>query len=538
MTSFSNLELLPPNKRQCQRNVDNNNNNNSNNNNNKKSKYQNDLNIPTLHPNDGGKIDAQTFLDKFTKYQLLYLPKILHNPNNNPTNNANDSDSRNNHGQYDNSPLQDESNEERQSTTTTWRNISNIFQSLNEKDKASFTIENYSERDDDDVNDDDVDHVDDHNQKSKSGNLFLKEGDEINDNNNTYVNKAKKGYCSFIVQHDKLVLRDTLKSLPLSDLSTVIEFHQQSHTPQNDDNKEKHCPTSSPSNNKDRPYSNDNDKNDNKSYNITYGPGLWFFYGRNDCKKGDVEKGSHAPLNGRPEHTDSVSHDGTWHYQLSGRKTWYLRPTQELIQKNIKSVNDDDDNDDDDESTLLRKRIQVDCFEGDVLLVNTRLWWHRTEIPVQPMAEEEYTKRNNGDMDRETIRKTTRALPSVSYARDIYFKNSVKQRKDIQLCGETDPEEGEETEGENMTNIDGLYAANDIDSGTIIFTEKDMPDCELHRSKDNPNCEIISLEDGTGAIVSSRCIKSGEFFCVPQSTDEESSDDDYEALDDEIITDM
>ena len=34
-------------------------------------------------------------------------------------------------------------------------------------------------------------------------------------------------------------------------------------------------------------------------------------------------------LRGRPEHTDSVDHDGTWHVQLQGRKTWFVRPLGE-----------------------------------------------------------------------------------------------------------------------------------------------------------------------------------------------------------------
>ena len=82
-----------------------------------------------------------------------------------------------------------------------------------------------------------------------------------------------------------------------------------------------------------------------------------------------------------------------------------------------------------------------------------------------------------------------------------------------------------------MTNVDGLYATNDIAAGTIIFTEADMPDCELHRSSTNPNCEVVELEDGTNAVVSSRAVSAGEFFCVPESS-EEDSDVDFDDDDD------
>ncbi|KAG8459157.1 hypothetical protein KFE25_002564 [Diacronema lutheri] len=95
----------------------------------------------------------------------------------------------------------------------------------------------------------------------------------------------------------------------------------------------------------------------------------WFFIGAN---------GGHEPLAGRPEHTDALSHDGTWHYQLSGRKAWRLRPTDELLE------------------ALVPKRRgaggaavprppsaheEIVCHAGDVLLINTRLWWHSTTLP-------------------------------------------------------------------------------------------------------------------------------------------------------------
>lgn len=104
-------------------------------------------------------------------------------------------------------------------------------------------------------------------------------------------------------------------------------------------------------------------------------------------------------------------------------------------------------------------------------------------------------------------------LPSVSYARDFWVSRSEEK-------------DGEDRGG--MTNLDGLYANDDIEMGTVIFTENDMPDCELHRSTTNANCEIVEMEDGTSAVVSSRAINAGEFFCVPESSDEEDGDDDEE----------
>ena len=232
-------------------------------------------------------------------------------------------------------------------------------------------------------------------------------------------------------------------------------------------------------------------------------------------------------LQGRPEHTDSISHDGTWHYQLSGTKRWILRPTKQLLtqikeqnQKEEDDGNDDDNNnnnDDDNDIENPPSSITIDCHEGDVLIVNTRLWFHQTFLPSQ-------------------------IEPSVSYARDFWIDPTRKHggglKNDISENGDNDDEEDED--GGNMTNMDGLYATDDIEQGTVIFTEKTMPDCELHRSKTNPNCEVVELEDGTQAVVSARKIACGEFFCIAESSDEEfeeeeeiDDDDDDEEYDEE-----
>eukprot|EP00980_Cylindrotheca_fusiformis_P002362 scaffold543_cov119-Cylindrotheca_fusiformis.AAC.29 len=250
-------------------------------------------------------------------------------------------------------------------------------------------------------------------------------GPKTKDNENDFA------YCSFLIQHEKNVKENFLSRAPLSTL----------------------------------PFDSKWD----------YGPSIWVFFGRN-------ESSPKKDLQGRPEHTDSVSHDGTWHYQLSGTKTWYLRPTKKLLDHmESNGVHDFSESD----------HIQVDCEKGDVLVINTALWWHQTQIPCQ-------------------------SNPSVSYARDFFMEGSGKTMS---------PDGG-------MSNVDGLYASNDIEEGTVIFTEHDMPDCELHRSKNGANCEVVELEDGTNAIVSTRDIAIGEFFCVPES-DSEVEEEEEELQEDE-----
>lgn len=89
---------------------------------------------------------------------------------------------------------------------------------------------------------------------------------------------TSRAYCSFLIQQDEDAYKSAMDLLPISELSWT---------------------------------------------NWSYEPALWMFFGRN--RKGN------DPLEGRPEHTDAILHDGTWHYQLSGGKEWYLRPTKELL---------------------------------------------------------------------------------------------------------------------------------------------------------------------------------------------------------------
>ena len=46
------------------------------------------------------------------------------------------------------------------------------------------------------------------------------------------------------------------------------------------------------------------------------------------------------------------------------------------------------------------RRLRIDCSAGDLLLVNTRMYWHQTEIPAQNSL-------------------------SISFARDFYFDSEV-----------------------------------------------------------------------------------------------------------------
>ena len=89
-----------------------------------------------------------------------------------------------------------------------------------------------------------------------------------------------------------------------------------------------------------------------------------------------------------------------------------------------------------------------------------------------------------------------------------------------------------------MANLDGLYASNRGEAGTIIFRDEDMPGYELHRTKVNPNCEVVEFENGSGTVVSCREIKAGEFFCLLlESDDNEDYGDLGSCFEEEIVDD-
>eukprot|EP00554_Chaetoceros_debilis_P000951 CAMPEP_0194081056 /NCGR_PEP_ID=MMETSP0149-20130528/6947_1 /TAXON_ID=122233 /ORGANISM="Chaetoceros debilis, Strain MM31A-1" /LENGTH=543 /DNA_ID=CAMNT_0038762909 /DNA_START=91 /DNA_END=1722 /DNA_ORIENTATION=- len=466
-----------------------------------------------------GRVNEKLFLDIFEKYQLVYIPATatVSDGNDNNDNNGATSESAGSNSDDIRSTVTDHIG---------WKDLHSIFDNLDQKDRDSWTIETFqpqtqslkndeSTKDLDNKSESEIRNADGkHTSKSTEINVGIVEenlktmepgeflpsnmchdnaADDGNDNDNEAAS-CQRGYCSFIVQHDKEQLNYLLENLPISDLP--LEQIKCSDT-------SSQAEGASTNTEKDKGTKKDdkNDDTDSKSSQIDaptifqyrYGPSVWVFFGRNS-------QGSDS-LEGRPEHTDSVSHNATWHYQLSGLKYWHVRPTQDLLESMLEDQSNDDimvrtwkkEQDDDEASESGSKtRLDIPCAEGDIIILNTRLWWHSTTLP--------------GMQD-----------PSVSYARDLYLNTN-----------------GKKAEGENgdcqMTNLDGLYASNDIEAGTVIFRESTMPDCVLHRTKDNPNCEMVKLEvTGEGAIVSCQDIKAGEFFCILES---DSEDDEISDRDD------
>lgn len=458
----------------------------------------------TLHPcPKNGLIYKNEFLSTYEKYQIVYFPQLLLYDKNNKRHGVGgdgeneaiscDVNGSTKDSQNITASRRIEDDEMKNDGCFHWRDTSSLFSKLNAKDQSSWTEEKYSHTDinkNGNKNSDINSACDDQpgallHEDINSDNISAGDSFNMNRNNSNDVAKQVRAYSSFIVQHDKEAMKFLLNSLPIV-----------------------HLPI--------QKYDENEKKDSIELMRMKYGPCIWFFYGRNDAAVSDTDESGERnnqlehhqePLAGRPEHTDSITHHGTWHYQLSGIKEWHLKPTDELLSQiqSSKLINKEElkfwnnnDGDDDDED---RKRLTISCQEGDVLLVNTRLWWHSTKIPQQPFESNESHPK--------------RSVPSVSYARDIYLSWESNNDDD------DDDDIIHNSNDGSMTNLDGLYASNDIEAGTIIFKEADMPDCELHRTRNDPNCEVVELEDGSGAVVSCRYIKAGEFFCLLESEDED-----------------
>jgi hypothetical protein len=205
----------------------------------------------------------------------------------------------------------------------------------------------------------------------------------------------------------------------------------------------------------------------------------WLFVGRNT---------NGEPMPGRSEHTDNIAHDGTFHHQVVGSKTWKLRPTQELRERC-----------DEDHDLALKDHYEVTVEEGDIIVLNTRIWWHQTELPAS------------------TSTKT--GVLSISYARDMYLDGKQPEAGDTEF----------------MSSLDGAWATDFIAKGTVLLTETDPP---IRRSNQlsEANLEMFPLEDDNGSddsgddddnsdkgrmkyeLVATKDIQEGEWFVIHDET--------------------
>jgi hypothetical protein len=182
--------------------------------------------------------------------------------------------------------------------------------------------------------------------------------------------------------------------------------------------------------------------------------GAWLFMGHVGGESSNKRKRS---MVGRAEHVDEVSHSGTFHCQVAGTKTWWLRPHPELFDNppDVSLIPGAEK----DKAWKLKVQVQ----EGDVFCLNTKIWYHYTELPQD-------------------------AEWSMSVARDFYLPIPCPQ---------------------------------DTSKGEVIWEEENIPD-DMPRTTE-PNCALIQVQDeeededdddGKIVLVALQDIPQGELLSI------------------------
>ena len=274
-------------------------------------------------------------------------------------------------------------------------------------------------------------------------------------------------YCSFVPQGDEELLGHVLDSLP---------------TPTNDKNRTREVPSFL------------------TSRGHRHEDAAWVF----------IAKQTANVLPGRPEHVDKVTHDGTWHLQCSGEKTWYIRSAAAFHGTDLGK-----DNDVQHGSALMKTNskdaLNFTCRAGDLLVINTRSWAHRTEIPAAGSV-------------------AVAPCFSISIARDFFFHTAAVAEDNgddrTPLLSSEALEADEETE---MGNVDALFADRYIAKGEVVYTDEAFK--ALSESGEgglafclDPNCEVQQIDDGTYAIVAIKNIRRDDFITLLDVNGEENVD--------------
>ena len=191
---------------------------------------------------------------------------------------------------------------------------------------------------------------------------------------------------------------------------------------------------------------------------VSHSACVWLFFGQNFGKA----------MRGRKEHVDLVSNDGTWHgllsffdvvcllaliliyiaVQMSGSKTWHVRPNLEATWPH--------------KHPQVLQKWHVHLQPGDLLMINTRLWFHETEIPSTNSASDRL---------------------SFSYARDFFLQKASNRETEGAAGAAAEREEQDERgSGLLMSNLEGPWATRAIGEGDVI--EHEAPLC-CDQSREN-----------------------------------------------------
>ena len=204
-------------------------------------------------------------------------------------------------------------------------------------------------------------------------------------------------------------------------------------------------------------------------YEIGEPSGTWLFLGHHGVSgsakkkrkretesetKSDNEAAANT-LVGRAEHVDEVTHSGTYHIQIAGTKTWKIRPHPDSMLAEELSINGSVG--DNGKNKRNRWNLEITVEEGDVFVLNTKIWYHRTELNYKGSSNDSIEGGNNSSASEW----------SISAAHDFYLPvpcpRDVKKRESVFA-------NGDEKEG----------------------SDEEIPE-DLPRSA-NPNCVLIEID--------------------------------------------
>ncbi|OEU07353.1 hypothetical protein FRACYDRAFT_251159 [Fragilariopsis cylindrus CCMP1102] len=285
---------------------------------------------------------------------------------------------------------------------------------------------------------------------------------------------------------------------------------------------------------------------------------------------------------GRAEHVDEVTHSGTYHIQIAGTKTWWIRPhpdcsflNEELSSLVSSSSSSSLDNTNHNNNSNCFSRMKINVEEGDVFVLNTKIWYHNTELEYTPTKLS--PSNNNNNNNESNSNSSSGGEWSISIAQDFYLP--VPCPKDVSKGDMGECNNDDDNDSDNDGEKIALIALRNIIEGeslSIAFDDQDGGDDQLGNANEQidpriiseqywttnqivlrgenripndlprsyePNCELIEIDDTDGgdgnvclALRALMDIPIGGVFCISPDDDEEYEEVEVDLGTGELVT--
>lgn len=314
--------------------------------------------------------------------------------------------------------------------------------------------------------------------------------------------------------------------------------------------------------------------------------GLWLFIGHHAASEATtaatteplkhpskrLKVGTKEPMIGRAEHVDEVTYAGTFHVQISGTKTWLIRPHPDLFVETNPTLPDLSKVPGAERSPKTGAwRLRIEVQQGDVFVLNTKIWYHYTELAPPTQRQQQGDMREEEEWSMSIARDFYLPIPcpkTVSKGEVIFEEDQVPDDIPqtetpncalIEIDAEDDDDDDDENDDDGSDEGDAskivLVALEDIlqgqllsiahedsedqgaecnanemidprafakvdwEQGQVVLRGEDIPD-ELPRSME-PSCELQVTDDGQVELRALQRIDCGNVFSVLPEEDEE-----------------